>query len=155
MPILEAIAASKPVKVNRADVRTILIAEDQEDAREMMRIFLEGEGYGVVEAGNGRDAIRLAKETKPDLILMDLNMPEMDGLSAVREMRGFESLRDVPVIANSASGRHGMELFRDIESLGDGYLEYIPKPFDFEDLSERVRFLIKAAPGRGGETTAR
>jgi len=100
------VLASVGIGMGKANVRTILIAEDQDDDREMMRIFLEGEGYNVVEAENGRDAIDVAQESEPDLILIDLNMPEMDGTSAVREIRRFESLRNVPVIANSASGTH-------------------------------------------------
>jgi CheY-like chemotaxis protein len=136
----ESISRSSVKSMNIS--QTILIAEDQEDAREMMRIFLEGQGYEVVEAANGRDAIDLAKVEDPDLILMDLNMPEVDGLSAVREIRSFERLRNVPVIANSANGNYGMGLFQNIESLGTGYIEYIPKPINFDYLIDLINSLL-------------
>ena len=141
----ETVLASVGIRMGKANVRTILIAEDQDDDREMMRIFLEGEGYNVVEAENGREAIDVAQESEPDLILIDLNMPEMDGMSAVREIRRFESLRNVPVIANSASGTFGMSLFQDIDTLGTGYIEYVPTPFDFDYLIDLINSLLSPA----------
>jgi len=141
----ETVLASAGIGMGKANVRTILIAEDQDDAREMIRVFLESEGFNVVEAENGREAIDVAQESEPDLILMDLNMPEMDGMSAVREIRRFESLRNVPVIANSASGTFGMSLFQDIDALGTGYIEYVPKPFDFDYLIDLINSLLPPA----------
>lgn len=141
----ETVFASVGIGMGKANVRTILIAEDQDDAREMIRVFLESEGFNVVEAENGRKAIDVAQESEPDLILIDLNMPEMDGMSAVREIRRFESLRKVPVIANSASGTFGMSLFQDIDTLGTGYIEYVPTPFDFDYLIDLINSLLPPA----------
>src|SRR5688500_1377850 len=98
--------AGVAIDEGRADSKTILIAEDNRDSREMLRVFLETEGYKVLEAANGRDAIELARDGSPDLIMIDLNLPVLDGTSAAREIRQLASLRNVPIIANSASGAH-------------------------------------------------
>jgi CheY-like chemotaxis protein len=126
----------------RADKQTILIVEDNSDSREMLRTFLENAGYKVLEAEDGREAIEVARESLPDLLMIDLNLPVVDGISATREIRRLDGLRSIPVIANSASGSHGMGFFQDIDSLGEGYVEYLPKPFDFEYLIYLIRSLV-------------
>jgi CheY-like chemotaxis protein len=82
----------------------ILVADDYPDAREVMRLLLEVEGHTVVQAANGREAVEMATRTHPDLILMDLNMPVMDGLTAIRRLREDSSTSDIRIFALSANG---------------------------------------------------
>lgn len=124
------------------DSKTILVVEDNSDSREMLRIFLEKAGYNVQEAENGRDAVDLAREVYPDLVMIDLNLPVMDGISAAREIRRLDGLQNVPIIANSASGSHGIGFFQNIESLGEGFVEYLPKPFNFAHLIDIISSLL-------------
>ena len=122
--------------------KKILIAEDNDDSRVMLRVFLESHNYFVVEARNGEEAVRLAEREKPDLILMDLNMPEMDGISAVSLIRNITELSKVPIIAISAFGDLGMNLFLNIKNLGDSYISYITKPVNLEELSAQIKFAL-------------
>ena len=108
----------------------------------MLRTLLETAGFKVLEAANGRDAIDLAREVSPDLVMIDLNLPVLDGISAAREIRQIDGLRNVPIIANSASGSHGMGFFENIDSLGEGYIEYLPKPFNFTYLIDLINSLV-------------
>ena len=124
---------------------TILIAEDNEDLRFMLRCYLEGLDYRVIEAQNGREAVDMASAERPDLILMDLNMPELDGLSAVRHIRRSAEFEDIPIIANSADGMRGIDLFSDIKSLGQGYLEYLAKPLNLDTLAEQIEIALTSA----------
>ena len=84
---------------------TIIVVDDCADIREMLRFMLERRGYLVLEAENGQAAVELAKQECPDLILMDLHMPVLDGLSATRLLRELDELCDVPIIAVSAHAR--------------------------------------------------
>ena len=95
---------------------TILVAEDNEDSRLMLRLFLENLEYNVIEAKNGEEAVRLAEQKVPDLILMDLNMPEMDGVTAATVIRNFTELSNVPIIAMSAYGDLAISLFLNVHS---------------------------------------
>ncbi len=124
--------------------KTILVAEDNQDCRGMLRFFLEGLGYKVIEAENGKKAVEAAVFFLPDLILMDLNMPELDGISATEQIRQQDELRNVPIIANSGEGSRGIDLFLNISNFGEGFIGYITKPFSLDDLSEQIEkaFLI-------------
>ncbi len=97
----------------------------------MMRQLLELDGYRVIEAKNGREAVEFAKRECPDLILMDLSLPELDGLSATKLIRQLESLCDVPIIALTA---HDREEFY-TAALDAGCNTYFTKPVDFEALT--------------------
>src|SRR5437660_12054509 len=83
---------------------TILLVEDFDDTRLMMKLWLGKNGYRVIEAENGREAIELAESERPDLIIMDLMMPGMDGLDATRRIREHASLRETPIVVGSAYG---------------------------------------------------
>lgn len=122
---------------------TILIAEDNEESLVMLRTFLELQGYRVVTARNGEEAVEIACFAQPDLIVMDLNMPKLDGFGASEKIRQFKKLSDVPILTNSASGKHGIELFLNIEKLGGGYLEYLPKPFNLEYLAQLIETILQ------------
>lgn len=121
---------------------TILVAEDHDDSREFLRVFLEGEGFNVIEAENGAEAVRLARRQCPDLLLMDLHMPELDGVAAVNQIR---SLCDVPILAMSGDGQRGMELFLNIDESANGYVHYLTKPLNLNELLEQINLLLPVA----------
>jgi CheY-like chemotaxis protein len=138
----ETILTRRVEGVNKSNLKTILIAEDNEESRIMLRTFLNLHGYRVIEAENGEEAVEVACTELPDLILMDLNMPKLGGFEAAKQIRQCENLEEVPILTNSSSGKHGMELFLNIEKLDGGYVEYIPKPFDFEYLLELIETVL-------------
>lgn len=115
-----------------------LVVEDFEDSRFMMRRLLEMAGYNVLEATDGEQAVELAIQKKPAVILMDLSLPKLDGLSATRQIREQSGSRHVPIVAVSAYD--GPES-RD-EALAAGCDAYMTKPIDFDQLSSLLhRFL--------------
>jgi len=118
---------------------TVLVVEDFEDNRFMMRRLLEMSGYRVVEAVNGRQAVELAQTERPDIILMDLSLPMLDGLAATRQIRGYEGLGKTPIVAVSA---HDSADFH-AEALAAGCNEYVTKPIDFDQLVQLLSRLIK------------
>ena len=125
---------------SRARVATVLLVEDTEDNRQMMRRLLELSGFKVVEATNGKEAVELAAEVEPDVILMDLSLPLVDGLAATRRIRQLPGLERVPIIAVSA---HDTADFHS-EALAAGCDAYITKPIDYSELEEVVDRLIRS-----------
>lgn len=121
-------------------VPTVLIAEDHEDSRDAMRTLLDAFGFRVVEACNGREAVELAVAEHPDVILMDMMMPKVDGFQATREIRATEALRDIPILAITA-----MEGARK-QVLDAGCDDLVPKPIDVRAFLDKVR--IWARTGR-------
>jgi two-component system cell cycle response regulator DivK len=117
---------------------TILLVEDYEDNRVMMKQLLELSGYRVFEATNGDQAIKMARVEIPDLILMDLSLPRVDGLSATRQIRAVPYLKNIPIIAVSA---HDSADFH-AEALASGCNEYVTKPIDFGQLEDVIRELL-------------
>ncbi|HEY8410067.1 MAG TPA: response regulator [Pyrinomonadaceae bacterium] len=113
---------------------TVLLVEDTEDNRFMMRRLLEMSGYHVVEATNGEEAVKLAAAENPGLILMDLSLPLIDGLAATRLIRKLPRLQKTPIIAVSA---HDTSDFL-AEALGAGCNSYITKPIDFNELEQLI-----------------
>ena len=109
---------------------TVLVVEDFEDNRFMMRRLLEMSGYRVVEAVNGKQAVEKAESERPDIILMDLSLPLLDGLAATRRIRERDGLGKVPIVAVSA---HDSADFH-AEALAAGCNEYVTKPIDFDQL---------------------
>jgi CheY-like chemotaxis protein len=108
----------------------VLVVEDFEDNRFMMRRLLEMSGYRVVEAVNGNQAVEAAERDRPDIILMDLSLPQLDGLAATRRIREQQGTRRVPIVAVSA---HDSADFH-AEALAAGCNEYVTKPIDFDQL---------------------
>ena len=90
------------VSVPRAEGSTILLVEDFDDTRLMMKMWLEKRGYRVIEAETGEKAITLAQREAPDLIIMDVMMPGMNGLDATQRIRQYQALRRTPIVAVSA-----------------------------------------------------
>ena len=121
---------------------TVLVAEDHEDTRSLLRFALDRSGYRVVEARTGDEAVRIAERELPALILTDLHMPELDGVEAIRRIRSVAELRDVPILAMSADGLVGMELFLNIDQFGGGFIDYIAKPFNLDTVMEQINQLL-------------
>jgi len=114
------------------------VVEDFEDSRYMLRQLLELAGYRVVEATDGEEAIELAVTRRPELILMDLSLPKLDGLSATRRIRQQQGLSHVPIVAVSAHDSPGTRT----EALAAGCNEYVTKPIDFDQLSLLLHRLL-------------
>ncbi len=109
--------------------KTVLIVEDYADTRTMMKFLLQRFGYEVIEAADGQEAVDRAKESVPDLILMDLSLPVIDGLTATETIRKFEGFGKIPIIAVTAYGNSYYK--RAIEA---GCDDLINKPLDFDKL---------------------
>lgn len=119
----------------------ILIAEDHLDSRDAMRALLEAFGYRVVVAANGREAVDLALEHDPDLILMDIMMPELDGFEATRAIRRHGQLGAVPIIAVTAmEGAHHL-------AIQAGADDYVRKPIDIRRLVAKVKDWLDGRDG--------
>src|SRR5687768_1582069 len=117
----------------------VLVVEDYEDSREFMKFLLQGYGFDVAEAANGYEALEAVKRYVPDLILMDISMPGMDGLTAARKIREQNPNRQTPIIAITAHGETAYK--KAIEAGCDGLLS---KPIDFDDLEPVLsRYLPK------------
>ncbi|HUF51461.1 MAG TPA: response regulator [Longimicrobiales bacterium] len=120
----------------RAPRMTILVAEDHLDSRDALRALLEAFGYCVLEAVNGREAIEVALTGHPDLILMDIMMPEMDGFEATRQLRRHPATAHTPIIAVTA-----MEGAQRLALLA-GANDYERKPVDIRRLVAKVHDLL-------------
>jgi two-component system, cell cycle response regulator DivK len=118
--------------------RTILVVDDFDDTRLLLRTWLERRGFRVVEAENGIQAINQAETESPDLIIMDMQMPQLDGLSATRQIRNLESMNSVPIVAVSA---YGADQFRE-QALAAGCNEYVSTPFEPATLEGIIRDLV-------------
>jgi CheY-like chemotaxis protein len=123
----------------KAKPPTVLLVEDTEDNRFMMRRLLEMTGYRVVEAMNGEEAVKLAKKESPNLILMDLSLPVIDGLAATRLIRKLPDLESTPIIAVSA---HDTSDFQS-EAIEAGCNTYVTKPIDYGELEVLIAKLLK------------
>lgn len=117
----------------------ILVVDDFEDTRHLLRTWLERKGFHVIEAQNGNEAVLQAQTQSPDLIIMDLEMPELDGLGATRKIRDDERLASVPIVAVSA---YGVEQFREL-ALSAGCNEYVSTPFEPAELERLIRSYLQ------------
>ena len=115
----------------------ILVADDDQAVRESLRRSLTFNGYEVTMAGNGVEALKSATHHQPDLVLLDVNMPEMDGLEVCRQIRAFGS--EVPVLMLTAR----VEVGDRVLGLDAGADDYLPKPFALEELLARIRALLR------------
>lgn len=113
---------------------TVLLVEDVEDNRELARLLLETAGYEVLEAHNGREAVTLAMAHRPDLVLMDLSLPEVDGWEALRHLRADPDTADIPVVALTA---HAMAGDRERVAAA-GFDGYMAKPLDVSSFATSV-----------------
>lgn len=118
---------------------TILVADDEPVNRALLQRRLEREGYRVLTARNGSEAVRQVKEVHPDLVIMDVMMPEMDGMDACRLLKESEATRDIPIIFLSARDETEIK----VNGLSLGADDYISKPFEAEELIARVHVAIR------------
>jgi CheY-like chemotaxis protein len=122
---------------NSADL-TILLVEDVEDSRYFMRLELERHGYRVLEAEDGEKAVALALSECPDIFLMDLSLPGMDGFEATRQIREDNHMHKVPIVAVTA---HQETVFR-LGAKESGFDAYVTKPIDMDWLIELITGLM-------------
>jgi CheY-like chemotaxis protein len=115
--------------------RSIMVVEDYDDTRLMMKQLLEKKGYRVLEAVNGQQAVEIAERERPDLILMDLDLPILDGITATQCIRKQSEMGEVPIIAVTA---YPMS-YTHVKAFAKGCDEYLAKPIDLAELDDLLR----------------
>lgn len=115
--------------------KRILVVEDQEDNRQIIRDMLAGTDYEIIEAENGEEALAAVAKQRPDLILMDIQLPIMDGYTATRRIKADPALRSIPIIAVTSYALSG----EDKKAREAGCDAYIPKPYSPRELLAKVR----------------
>jgi two-component system cell cycle response regulator DivK len=115
--------------------KRILLVEDQEDSRRIVRDLLAANDYEMAEAENGEEALAASKKERPDLILMDIQLPIMDGYEATRRIKADPSLRSIPVIAVTSYALSGDEE----KARAAGCTDFIPKPYSPRQLLAKIR----------------
>jgi CheY-like chemotaxis protein len=123
---------------------SILITDDYEDNRELLRLILEAAGYHVREARNGRECVSMAEISAPDLFLIDLSMPVLDGWGALMELRAMETTRAIPCVAITAFS----DADRTRRASDEEFDAYITKPFKSKELLDTVARLLAEAGAR-------
>lgn len=122
----------------------ILIAEDDRDIRDLLRLYLEGEGYRVLEAENGAQALILAREQTPDMAILDVMMPEMNGFELTRALRRYS---EIPILILSARSQDNDKIL----GLNLGADDYIAKPFNPVEIVARVKAQLRRALRTGSD----
>jgi two-component system, cell cycle response regulator DivK len=120
--------------------RTILVVDDHEDNRRILRDLLRSAGYEVIEATTGEDGVAAAKARTPDLILMDIQLPGIDGYEATRRIKADEALRRIPLIVVTSYALSG----DDAKALAAGADAYVAKPFSPRAMLAKVRDYLPA-----------
>jgi DNA-binding response OmpR family regulator len=127
----------------------ILIAEDEPDILELITFTLQYASYEVIASGNGEDALRIAREELPDLVLLDVRMPRLSGYEVCQQLKSDEATRNIPVVFLSAKGQDA-EVSTGLEA---GAEEYLLKPFAPEQLITKIRAILEVA-NRAGDRAA-
>lgn len=122
----------------------VLVTEDVTDARDLFKVFLEFEGFDVVTAANGQEAIDRAQELQPDAIVMDLSMPVMDGFTAAEQLKSDSRTRDIPVVALSG---HVLPQHTD-RARDAGCDTILPKPCLLTDVAAKIRTMLHTSKSR-------
>jgi two-component system, cell cycle response regulator DivK len=122
--------------------KRILVVEDQEDLRGVLRDLLTGSGYAVIEAGDGKAGVAKAKSDRPDLILMDIQMPVIDGYEATRRIKLDPALKSIPIVAVSSFAMKGDEE----KARAAGCDHYVTKPYSPMQLLRLVRGFLGDKP---------
>ena len=120
--------------------KRILVVEDQEDNRQILRDLLGSAGIGIIEAHDGVAALKLAASEKPDLILMDIQLPEMDGYEATRRIKADPALKHIPIIVVTSYALSGDEG----KARAAGCDDYVTKPFSPRQLLAKIRQYLPA-----------
>ena len=137
LPSLNEEKLSRPAKQSESKF-LILVVDDSADNVAMISLTLQQQGYRVVTANNGEDAITVATNTLPNLILMDINLPNLDGLGATRRILESEGLREVPVVAITAFGTEGFQR----AAYDAGVSGYLTKPIDLDVMHQLIARLL-------------
>lgn len=119
--------------------KTILVVDDEKDLLDLIEYNLKKENFDVLKAENGEEGIKIAKEHKPDLVLMDIMMPKMDGMEAVEKMRADDDLKSIPIIFLTARSDEKTE----VEGLNKGGDDYITKPISTTKLISRIKAVMR------------
>ncbi len=114
--------------------KKVLVVEDYADIRRMMAIFLKHHGYDVIEASDGYEAVEMALEQRPDIVLMDISMPVLDGIYSIKAIRDNEELAGIPIVALTAYGDAYDRRARDV-----GCNEVLQKAVDFQRLDAVIQ----------------
>jgi CheY-like chemotaxis protein len=124
--------------MSRVDRKTILVAEDSEETRTILKSILELKGYNVIEAEDGSKALEMVKRKRPDLILLDLKMPQLNGLAVTRLIRQRPEFSNTPIVIISGYDpeQHGKV------AAAAGCTEYVKKPIDFDHLGSVLERLL-------------
>ena len=117
----------------------ILVAEDERDIRELIAFTLQFAGHQITQAANGAEAVELAPQVKPDLIMMDVRMPKMTGYEACKALKSIDEVKDIPVVFLSAKGQDE-EIAIGIDA---GAVAYILKPFAPSELTQRIGEILE------------
>lgn len=123
---------------------TVLVVEDEETVQETLAYNLEQEGYQVLTAGDGELALQLIRRHHPDLIVLDIMLPALDGLAVTRLVRKDPEVANTPIIMLTARGTQGDKMV----GLDSGADDYVTKPFGLGEFLARVRAVLRRAPGR-------
>jgi CheY-like chemotaxis protein len=120
------------------DKKKVLIVDDDQDLLKMLKLRIEREGYEFVGAQDGKEMLKIVKIKRPDVIVLDVMLPEMDGYSALREMRKEDALKDIPVIVLTAKEKKKVgDLFQ-----LEGVSFFVEKPFEASDLLQKIRSVL-------------
>jgi two-component system cell cycle response regulator DivK len=122
--------------------KTILVVEDQEDNRQILRDLLASAGFRMVEAHDGRQALPVARSERPDLILMDIQLPLVDGYAATRSIKRDPELKHIPIIAVTSYALSGDET----KALEAGCDAYVAKPYSTRDLLAKIGQFLQQPP---------
>jgi two-component system, cell cycle response regulator DivK len=123
--------------------KRILVVEDQEDNRRIMRDLLISAGYELIEAADGEAGVRLAETERPDLILMDIQLPVLDGYEATRRIKQNPDLRGIPIVVVTSYALSG----DDVKAMQAGSDAYVAKPFSPRELLATIRKFLGDAKG--------
>ena len=119
--------------------KNVMVVEDNEKNRKLMRVVLKAKGYNIIEAATGEEALNLLKNQKPDIILMDIQLPGIDGLTLIKQIKASVITKDIPIIAVTA---YAMK--RDEQKILDtGCNAYVSKPINTQELPLIVEKYIK------------
>ena len=120
---------------------TILIADDDDDVRDVIAFKLQVAGYRTLSADNGRSALSIAVETRPRVVILDVTMPQLDGLSVCQELHARPETAQIPVLMISGNGRPS-----DVDlGFAIGADDYLPKPFSQQEMLRRVNWLLMSS----------
>lgn len=133
----------KEMGPTQTDARTVLVVEDYEDSLAVLTTFLTREGYNILSAGTGEEAIRMVAGRRPDLILMDLGLPGINGLEVVWHFREQRDLAEVPIIIISAHDTYDLRE----EASKAGCKGYLTKPLELAEVKQLVKSIFERAKG--------